>query len=41
MFLNGNVKNSDSKKVVRLVKREHTQEIRLFENGLMIENRIA
>ena len=41
IFLNGNFNNSDSKKVVKIVKREHTQEIRLFENGLMIENRIA
>ena len=38
IFLNGNFNNKDSKKVVKLVKREHTYEIRLFENGVLNEN---
>ena len=38
IFLNGHFMNKRSKKVVKLVKREHSYEIRLFENGLVTEN---
>ena len=32
IFLKGNFSNRNSKKVVKLVKREHTNEIRLFQD---------
>ena len=38
IFLRGNFCNSNSKKVVKLVKREHTNEIRLFQDSDMLEN---
>ena len=38
IFLNGVFNNTGSKKVVRLVKREHADEIRLFEDGSVMKS---
>ena len=38
IFLYGHFNNKKSRKVVKLVKREHSDEIRLFEDSLVEDN---
>ena len=41
IFLKGNFSNRNSKKVVKLVKREHTYEIRLFKDADLSKDKSA